>query len=281
LVRAPIDGIAVREAEDEGVADISAVLVAGKEKALIESGMKRRATAKSERGGTGACQRKSRRSISSRSSFPGKRSRWERNAIGSATLCSTGTSLISEIASRRTSSSAQGDGMSMTLQDVYCQAYQRQCIWLGLMVTGDVATYVKGEIFVGSLSYVYAHRQWRIAPALQTHVSSFILSNADQHNEVQPKQIRIVKVPEYFAEYQYREKGDGLTAFLGSSIVVQAHLYLENGLCRKRTQIDSRDVCISFLILTPFWYSLCVVAYVTIIEPVGYTCRFLTGGRVS
>jgi actin-related protein 9 len=89
------------------------------------------------------------------------------------------------------------------------------------MVTGDVTTYVKGRFFVGSLSYVYAHRQWRIAPALQTHVSSFILSNADQHNEVEPKQIRIVKVPEYFAEY--REKGDGLAAFLGSSIVVQVH----------------------------------------------------------
>jgi hypothetical protein len=38
---------------------------------------------------------------------------------------------------------------------------------------------------------------------------------------VQPKQIRIVKVPEYFAEY--REKGDGLAAFLGSSIVAKVH----------------------------------------------------------
>ena len=61
-----------------------------------------------------------------------------------------------------------------------------------------------------------------IAPALQTYLTSFILSNADQHNEVQPKQIRTVKVPEYFAEY--REKGDGLAAFLGSSIVAKVHL---------------------------------------------------------
>ena len=58
---------------------------------------------------------------------------------------------------------------------------------------------------------------------MQTYLSSFILSNADQHNEVQPKLVRIVKVPEYFAEY--REKGDGLAAFLGSSIVAKARLF--------------------------------------------------------
>ena len=61
-----------------------------------------------------------------------------------------------------------------------------------------------------------------IAPALQTHLAPYILSNADQHNEIQPKLIRTVKVPEYFADY--REKGDGLAAFLGSSIVAKVHL---------------------------------------------------------
>src|SRR5260221_9134458 len=70
-----------------------------------------------------------------------------------------------------------------------------------------------------------------IAPALQTHLASHILSSADQHNEVQPKQIRTVKVPEYFAEY--REKGDGLAAFLGSSIVAKVHLlFLTCTCCR-------------------------------------------------
>jgi hypothetical protein len=72
-------------------------------------------------------------------------------------------------------------------------------------VTGDLATYVKGNFFVGSLSHVYAHPQMEVFLALQIHISSFILNNADQHNEVQPNQIRIDKVPEYFAEY--REKG--------------------------------------------------------------------------
>ena len=97
-----------------------------------------------------------------------------------------------------------------------------------------------------------------IAPALQTHLAPYILSNADQHNEIQPKLIRTVKVPEYFADY--REKGDGLAAFLGSSIVAKVHLsiffnlpqrsehisqghlsrrkelHLKSGLCRKGAQ---------------------------------------------
>ena len=117
--------------------------------------------------------------------------------------------------------------MSVTLHDMVGHAVrlmdveQRQYIWLGLVVTRGVATYVKGKVFVSSLSYIYAHPHGGIAQALQTHISSYILSNADQHNEVEPKQIRNVKVPEYFAEY--REKGDGLAAFLGSSIVVQVH----------------------------------------------------------
>src|SRR6266852_7138276 len=79
-----------------------------------------------------------------------------------------------------------------------------------------------------------------IAPALQTHLASYILSSADQYNEVQPKQIRTVRVPEYFAEY--REKGDGLAAFLGSSIVAKVHLFQftltaesEHGTCLRRS----------------------------------------------
>lgn len=41
-------------------------------------------------------------------------------------------------------------------------------------------------------------------------------------NDVQPKVIRLVKVPEYFANF--RELGDGLAAFLGSTIVAKVGL---------------------------------------------------------
>jgi hypothetical protein len=50
-------------------------------------------------------------------------------------------------------------------------------------------------------------------------LAPFILNNPDQHNDVQPRFVRVITVPDYFAEY--REKGDGLAAFLGMSIVAK------------------------------------------------------------
>ncbi len=58
-----------------------------------------------------------------------------------------------------------------------------------------------------------------LGSAVQARLRPLILSIADQQNEVQPKSIRVLKVPEYFAEY--REKGDGLASFLGCSIVAK------------------------------------------------------------
>ena len=59
-----------------------------------------------------------------------------------------------------------------------------------------------------------------LGAALQARLAPFILSSPDpQQNEVQPRSIKTLKVPEYFAEY--REKGDGYASFLGSSIVAK------------------------------------------------------------
>jgi actin-related protein 9 len=62
------------------------------------------------------------------------------NPIGSVILRSTGNLLnFRDIwPPARRARQPESDGMSMTLQDVE----QRQYIWLGLVVTGDVATYV-------------------------------------------------------------------------------------------------------------------------------------------
>lgn len=45
-------------------------------------------------------------------------------------------------------------------------------------------------------------------------------------NDVQSKVVRLVKVPEYFANF--RELGDGLAAFLGSTIVAKVGFPLVN-----------------------------------------------------
>ena len=55
--------------------------------------------------------------------------------------------------------------------------------------------------------------------ALQARLSPFLLGNPDLINEVQPKHVRILHVPEYFAEY--RDEGDSNAAFLGTSIVAK------------------------------------------------------------
>ena len=40
-----------------------------------------------------------------------------------------------------------------------------------------------------------------------------------QNNEVQARSIKTLRVPDYFAEY--RDKGDGLAGFLGTSIIAK------------------------------------------------------------
>jgi actin-related protein 9 len=157
LVRVPVDGIAVREAEDEGVTDIAAVLVAGKEKAVIESGMKRRATAKAS-----AAEQARAKEIEALDlvtvEFRGKEVTLGKerhrfcDPLFDRNLLNFGDGLPPD-----EHVSPEGNGMSMTLQDVVGHAVrltdveQRQYIWFGLMVTGDVATYVKGKFFVGSI----------------------------------------------------------------------------------------------------------------------------------
>jgi actin-related protein 9 len=54
---------------------------------------------------------------------------------------------------------------------------------------------------------------------LSIRLAPYILSNPEQQNDVQPKTINVLRVPEYFAEY--RETGNGYAAFLGSQVVAK------------------------------------------------------------
>ena len=56
-----------------------------------------------------------------------------------------------------------------------------------------------------------------LGTALADRLGSYTISGQDAANEIQPRHIKVLRVPEYFAEY--REKGDGLASFLGTSIV--------------------------------------------------------------
>ncbi|KAG2053699.1 actin-related protein [Suillus hirtellus] len=203
LVRVPSDGQTVDIPEDEGVTDIAAVLVAGKEKAVIETGMKKKLTAKA----SAAEQARAR----------------EIEALDLVTVEFRGHSitlgkerhrfceplfdpmLLNGLPVERVD---PYEGRILPLQEAVAfsvrqtDVAQRQYIWQGLFINGDLTNHVKG-----------------IGAALQSRLAPFILSTPDQATDVQPRSIRVLTVPEYFAEY--REKGDGFAAFLGTSIVAK------------------------------------------------------------
>ncbi|KAH7890716.1 actin family [Phlebopus sp. FC_14] len=202
-IRVPSDGQTIEIPEDEGVTNIAAVLVAGKEKAVIETGMKKKATAKA----TAAEQARAKEiealdlvtvMFRDHSITLGKeRHRFCEPLFDPLLLNFPPQANIEEpFEDPLPLQDAVGFSVGQTGVD------QRQYIWQGLFVTGDLTNCVKG-----------------IGTALQSRLSPFILSNPDQQNEVQPRSIRVLNVPEYFAEY--RERGDGLAAFLGTSIVAK------------------------------------------------------------
>ncbi|KAF7370852.1 SWI/SNF and RSC complexes subunit arp9 [Mycena sanguinolenta] len=203
-VKVPSDG-ETAAAEDEGVTDIAAVIVAGKERALIESGMKKKATAKAS-----AAEQARLREREAQDLLPVKfkglefdlgkeRHRFceplfdptllRGKTTGDATLRSTAEMSLPL-------QTAVGHAVAQTEVD------QRQYIWSGgLFVTGDITRHVKG-----------------IGIALQSRLAPFIV-NPELQTDVQPRSMRVLNVPEYFPEY--RDTGNGFAAFLGASIVAK------------------------------------------------------------
>ena len=219
LVKVLAEGEAA-DLEDEGITDIAAVVVAGKEKAVIESGMKKRLNAKAS-----AAEQARAKEIEAldlvtvqfrdKSVTLGKeRHRFCEPLFDPSLLKAIpGLPRSTKEESTRPLQAAVGHAVSLTDVDA------RQYIWQGLFVTGELTSHIKG---VSSRYPVYTSHPIFLAglgAALQARLSSFILSAPDQQNEVQPKSIRTLKIPDYFAEY--REKGDGLASFLGSSIVAK------------------------------------------------------------
>ncbi|THH01067.1 hypothetical protein EW026_g1562 [Hermanssonia centrifuga] len=205
LVKVLAEGEAA-DIEEEGVTDIAAVLVAGKEKAVIESGMKKRMNAKA----TAAEQARAKEiealdlvtiQFGEYSLTLGK----ERHRFCEPLFDPT---LLAAVPGLPQQQQQVGDENMRPLQLAVGHAVNlaevdiRQYIWQGLFVTGELTNRIKG-----------------LGSAVQARLRPLILSIADQQNEVQPKSIRVLKVPEYFAEY--REKGDGLASFLGCSIVAK------------------------------------------------------------
>lgn len=145
LVRVPSDGQTVEIPEDEGVTDIAAVLVAGKEKAVIESGMKKKLTAKAS-----AAEQARAREIEAldlvtvqfrdHSITLGKERHRFCEPLYDPTLLNGLSVERAEPYEGRILPLQEAAGFAVRQIDVV----QRQYIWQGLFVTGDLTNHVKG-----------------------------------------------------------------------------------------------------------------------------------------
>jgi len=202
LVKVPSDGQTAEVAEDDGVTDIAAIVVAGREKAVIEAGTKKKANAKAS-----AAEQARAREIEAldlvtiqfreHSITLGKERHRFCEPLFDSSLLRGLKEVPVGVERPKPVQDAVGHAVALAGFDL------RQYIWGGLFVTGELTNHVKG-----------------IGVALQSRLAPFILSNPDQQNDVQARYIRVLTVPEYFAEY--RDKGENLAAFLGSSIVAKA-----------------------------------------------------------
>jgi actin-related protein 9 len=221
-IRVPSDG-ETAVPEDEGVTDIAAIVVAGKEKAVIESGMKKKATAKA----TAAELARAREieamdlvtvQFEGHSLTLGK----ERHRMCEPLFDPNLLNGIAGIPSR------EGDDLFRPLQELVAHAAsltdvdQRLYIWQGLLVTGDLTRHVKGLFrrtyealsrksnCLWSFAGIGLALQSRLAPSLYTGEASM---------DIQPRSTHLLAVPDYYAEY--RETGNGFAGFLGTSIAAK------------------------------------------------------------
>ncbi|KAG6910239.1 hypothetical protein DXG01_012374 [Tephrocybe rancida] len=202
-VRVPSDGETAL-VEDEGVTDIAAIVMAGKEKAVIESGMKKKATAKAS-----AAEQARAREIEAldlltvqfreHSLTLGKERHRLCEPLFDPTLLSglPGTPPVSNAVRPLPLQEAVGIVVGQADIDL------RQSLWAGLVVTGDLTRHVRG-----------------IGIALQSRVAPFVVT-PDLQTDVQPRYARVLNVPEYYPEY--RDTGNGLACFLGSSIAAKVN----------------------------------------------------------
>ena len=202
FVKVPSDGETAAP-EDEGVTDIAAVIVAGREKAVIESGMKKKATAKQS-----AAEQARAREIEALDLIT-VQFREHSLTLGKERhrFCEPlyDPSLLDNLpyATPRNPKSEKPMPLQETVGHAVSQVGvdQRQYVWQGLLVTGDVTRHVKG-----------------IGVALQSRLAPFI-GSPELQTDVQPRSIRVVTIPDYYAEY--RETGNGFAAFLGLSIIAK------------------------------------------------------------
>lgn len=218
LVKVPTDGETAVPDEDEGVTNIAALLVAGKEKSVIEAGSKRKATLKQTQ-----AEREREREIAAldlvQVEFKGKTLTLgkERHRFCEALF---DPELISTIPSIQKDPLVDNvislqEGVHMALRSLSPE--KRFPVWTGVFVCGEITLGVKGVMIWPVLVVSPCLNCYTgLGPALHSRLLPYLL--LDQYGN---RYANFIKVPEYFGDF--REKGDGLAAFLGTSIVAKVH----------------------------------------------------------
>ncbi|KAG8709540.1 hypothetical protein FRC09_000616 [Ceratobasidium sp. 395] len=204
-VKVPLAGdVAPPEEEDEGVTNIAAVVVAGREKAVVEANNKKKNTKNST-----AAERAREAEIAALDlltlEFEGKqvtvgkdRHRFCEPLFKPSVL--KNVEGIQETLKDPKSVFGVQEWVNYSAQAV--DSVWRHALYDAIFVTGELSVLDK------SLSHAFHSR-----------LLPYVLKAEEQANDAQPKAVRSVRVPDYFAEY--RDKGDGLAGFLGGSIVAK------------------------------------------------------------
>ncbi|KAG7093759.1 hypothetical protein E1B28_007408 [Marasmius oreades] len=200
-IKVPSDG-EMAVVEDEGITDIAAIVVAGKEKAVIESGMKKKATAKAS-----AAEQARAKEIEAldlitvqfqdKSITLGK----ERHRFCEPLFEPSVLSSLPEYTNRPFNESPISLHEAIHMAVLHVDYDLRQYVWAGVFVTGSVTKNIKG-----------------IGVALQSRLGVYT-HNSDLQTDTQPRMVRLLTLPEYYPEY--RDTGEGYAAFLGSSIAAK------------------------------------------------------------
>ncbi|KAG6850774.1 hypothetical protein H0H93_008812 [Arthromyces matolae] len=217
-IKVPSDG-ETAVVEDDGVTDIAAIVMAGKEKAVIESGMKKKATAKAS-----AAEQARAREIEAldlltvqfrdHSLTVGKERHRLCEPLFDPTLLNGVPGTTPSQSTTRPLPLQEAVGIAVGQADVDL----RQSLWAGLVVTGNLTRHVKGMFCVevnGTMSLTFSAG---IGVALQSRVAPYVVT-PDLQTDVQPRYARVLNVPEYYAEF--RDTGNGFACFLGSSIAAK------------------------------------------------------------
>ncbi|KAF8899616.1 actin-related protein [Gymnopilus junonius] len=208
-IKIPSTGETAVPDDNEGVMDIAAVVVAGKEKAVIESNQK-----KKNQGKQTEAEKKREREIEAMDLIT-VQFRGHSLTIGKERHRFCEPLFDPTLLNGLPGFATPDETPLLPIQDAVGQVVtqldvdKRQYVWQGLFVTGDITRHVKG-----------------IGVALQSRVAPFI-ANPELQSDIQPRYAHVLSVPEYYAEY--RETGNSYAAFLGSSIAAKIIFSDSNG----------------------------------------------------